>query len=178
MLEELGFSNELKLIDSRSRYRMSNWLPYSGLLVMHAMSGKNASLTYHPRIKTRKDLSNSFHQEEFYRWWNSTIFNDKQGGVFTRKTLILSIAAYEGTAPFASFFRADFNNLTRYNSLGWTYNGKYFLGPTVKIGGGIVKNKDSDDLIKPDNQPDLVAIRAITQEFLISYSQMMLRRGL
>lgn len=56
----------------------------------------------------------------FGRWWNrNTVFKDKEGNLFSRRDIVLTVADKEGGAHIDPKLDQAYANLTRFNSLAW-----------------------------------------------------------
>lgn len=56
----------------------------------------------------------------FEDWWSQVVINDKSGGIFTRKDLVLALANKDGGAHVDPELEPSYAALTRDNSVGWT----------------------------------------------------------
>ncbi|MEX7479045.1 hypothetical protein AB0861_023210, partial [Acinetobacter baumannii] len=59
---------------------------------------------------------------EFSQWWDQLVIDDKSGGVFTRKNLILFMANQDGGAHVDPSLDSSYAALKRDNSVGWVYS--------------------------------------------------------
>lgn len=55
----------------------------------------------------------------FENWWSQVVIDDKSGGVFTRKDLVLALANKDGGAHVDPELEPAYVALTRENSVGW-----------------------------------------------------------
>jgi hypothetical protein len=77
---------------------------------------------------------------KFDDWWNSVVINDHKNQ-FTRKKLVLAVANQDGGAHVDSKLDHGYSNLTKNNSVSWTYE-------------------------EPINQIELASLRQIAHEVL------------
>lgn len=65
----------------------------------------------------------------FEEWWNRPVVKDKEGRHFNRRELILNVANTDGGAHVDPTLDAAYADLSRNNSLGWTFVDGDIQGP-------------------------------------------------
>lgn len=120
-------------------------LPYSGLTIVR-FSAKEAS--YIAPLDSGSPMRNIAKKISFQEWWVGVhVIRDKYGCTFARKDLVLEVADTDGGAHIDPCLKANYANLSRFNSVGWIF----------------VKN-DIKGTFK--NSPVSPSIRQITHEVL------------
>lgn len=119
LLEQLGVKNDLKFLNTSYEYSPTNLMPHTGLVMMRMTSNGTSYLApLHdgpPDRYTQPGL-------EFSQWWDQLVIDDKSGGVFTRKNLILFMANQDGGAHVDPSLDSSYAALKRDNSVGWVYS--------------------------------------------------------
>lgn len=87
---------------------------------------------------------------EFYDWWNELIIYDNKT-LFTRKDIVTNIANQDGGAHVDPNLKKEYADLTKMNSLGWTYS------------KGI-----NEEQKKLKNNAAYLSVRRISEELLMS----------
>ena len=136
----------IKFYDTSLPFRPDNNVPYMGLVMMK-MSGEGGEYVAPldggaPTRQKNKKLT-------FDAWWNEVVIVDKNKNKFKRRDIILTMVNKEGGAHIDPELDQAYADLSRFNSLGWTYS-----------------NKDVKDI--PLANAELSNVRQITHEVLKS----------
>jgi hypothetical protein len=131
-------------VDTAYPFNPGNLLTHHGLLQLNCI---NNYYFLGPMLQ----LSNVKHVD-FTNWWESKkVLVDKKKNIFTRKLLILEVADTDGGAHVDPELNNSYYDLTRANTLGWTYH-------DGKTGSS-----------KPLNDPVPPCIRQISYETLLTF---------
>lgn len=133
----------------------NNLLPYSGLTII-IFSAEGASYVA-PLDTDSVSLTENFAGKIlFNEWWEVTpVIRDKDGKRYTRKDLVLKVTNMDGGAHIDPGLEADYANLSRFNSLGWTF-----------IKNGIKGNFQNSPVLPSIRQVAHEVLKTLQHEFL------------
>lgn len=117
LLGLLEVKSQLKYVNTAMPFDAANLLAHHGLVGFgFAPKGPSywAPLDKGPPTRYNRPAST------FDDWWSQVIIDDKSGGVFTRKDLVLALANKDGGAHVDPELEPSYAALTRDNSVGWT----------------------------------------------------------
>jgi hypothetical protein len=115
-------------IDTALPITPGNKVAHSGLVVTSIVPGVGA--TYVAFLDD--GFAGKGIAKDFEDWWNATVFVDSNQRELSRKGLVLAVANKDGGAHVDSSLDAAYADLSRNNSLGWTYT----EGPKSEPMGG------------------------------------------
>lgn len=94
-------------------------LPYSSLTIVR-FSAREAS--YIAPLDSGSPMRNIAKTMSFQEWWEGVrVIRDKYGYTFARKDLVLELVDRDGGAHIDPCLKADYANLSRFNSVGWIF---------------------------------------------------------
>jgi hypothetical protein len=116
LLQHLGVKDHIGFQTTVRPDNPGNVAPYLGLVGMElsvTRVGYKAPLGDGPPDRySRAPLA-------FKDWWDEKVLDDRKGGVFTRRALVLALANKDGGAHVDSHLDPQYAALTRNNSVGW-----------------------------------------------------------
>lgn len=136
---------DILFYDTSSDYNPNNLL--SQMMLIMVRIGLHGA-EYIPVLDYGPPIHDFKKKVPFEDWWNKVVFVDKNGKKFARKNLVLDLSNKDGGAHVDHNLDADYTDLTRFNSLGWVFEG-----------GG-----NHEDL----GNPVLASVRQISHEVLKS----------
>lgn len=113
--------------DTSAPLDIASLTSHSGLVVS-AMNSQGA--TY---LAYLDDGFSPPNRVSFEQWWNQTVFVDKMKRKLSRRDLVLTVADQDGGAHVDPSLSAAYAELSRSNSLGWTF--QHDEGPTTDLKG-------------------------------------------
>lgn len=121
LLTQLGVRDRLPFIDRGPPLPPTFRATYIsfGLTVVQMTFGSYGEVYYIPAFD-RPNPERLHPPVAFTDWWNRTVLDDRQGGLFSRKALVLALANKEGGAHIDTALEESYRALTRENSLGFT----------------------------------------------------------
>ncbi|MDP3057940.1 MAG: hypothetical protein Q8N36_00550 [bacterium] len=117
LIQHLGITNTLSLISTTTPYLPANMVPYLGVITLRSTGGLGGE--YIANCLVDENMPNKW--LGFDDWWNEIIIDDKVH-LFTRRDIIRNIADKDGGSHVDQRLNADYANLTKNNSPGWTHN--------------------------------------------------------
>ncbi|OFZ15346.1 MAG: hypothetical protein A2X86_17680 [Bdellovibrionales bacterium GWA2_49_15] len=154
LLKQLNLKSRLKYSSTAFKDAPGNLLSFHGLvgIKMHVDPIPELSKTTYER-KVPLELNLAKHLT-FDDWWNEVVLNDRKGGKFTRKSLVLAVANQDGGSHVDPEMDEDYYKLTAMESMGITK----FSGPVENHVHGVPL----------DNKVELESIVAIGDELVRS----------
>jgi len=116
LLGLLDLKGQLKFTNTVSPDVPGNLLSYHGLVGLR-MGSQGSS--YWAPLGDGPPISCQQSPSSFTDWWEQIIINDRVGGVFSRKDLVLTLANRDGGAHVDPKLEPSYAGLTRANSIGW-----------------------------------------------------------
>ncbi len=109
---------DILFYDTTNDLDPKNILGQSTLTCMEMIIGEGAMCKYSPYLESSPIKDNKV---PFDIWWNKKVIKDMQGNIFSRKDLVLSVVHKDGGTHIDAELNPEYNDLTRNNSLGVTY---------------------------------------------------------
>jgi hypothetical protein len=133
LLKILGLKDKISFFDSSSEKDAIG--PYTGL-VLKSIGPQGGSY-----VAPLDDFppNHVFKRVPFKEYWEKDIFIDGKNNSFSRKKLVLAIANKDGGAHIDPELDQDYAELTKQNSLGWTYFNDSESGPLEKASSAAVR---------------------------------------
>lgn len=144
LLEQLGHRNG-RFYSSCAPLNPRNLLAEHGLVALRA-SGDGGS--YIPRIAAGFSPNGPV-SVPFETWWNTPVLKDSKGRTFNRRELVEKVANTDGGAHVDAQLDEAYMELSRDNSLGWTFQNGDIVSPLA-------------------GRPELACMRQIAHELLIT----------
>ncbi len=167
LMTQLGYKNKIKYLDTVHRYDSKNLVSYCGLtsINMNNISGK-AVVKFVPKLKPER-----IKYFNFRIWWEKMVIKDKKCNQFRRKDLILSVSNKDGGAHVDKKLKAEYADLTRFNTIGIGY--KMEENNQIGLSMNFKENDYShDDGFIPLEEIVGNSIRQIAYEFLESIKKL------
>jgi hypothetical protein len=117
LLGQLGRKSE-SFLDSALPITPANKNTHSGLVVTSIVPGVGAKYV----AFLDDGPGGQPAHVDFDSWWSSTVFVDSKGRELSRKDLVLTVANQDGGAHIDPALDSTYADLSRHNSLGWTYS--------------------------------------------------------
>ncbi|POB15138.1 hypothetical protein [Halobacteriovorax sp. DA5] len=154
LIEVLNMKNKIRYVDSSTDPETLSdrtiWRsPFLGIMYLDMKGGSTGYMKYVAKIEKGfiKRRTN------FQIWSQKTILDNYKGISANRKGIVLAVALLEGSLPSKTFFPKKYKELAYSNFTGWS-----MVNAVTKY------RKDMTD-----NRADFVAIRAIAEEFILSF---------
>lgn len=144
LLNQLDKKN-MHFLSTTSPFSPINLNPYIPFLAMHMNRDKGS---YELKDILDDSANNKF--LGFDDWWNELVIYD-YNKLFTRKDIVTNIANQDGGAHIDPKLNKEYADLTKKNSLGWTY---------------ATSNSTKKQIFK--NNPAYLSVRGISEELLYS----------
>lgn len=116
LLGLLGVKNSIKYVTTANIDKPGNILGHHGLVGFRMGPG---GPSYWAPLDKGPPNRYSRPPCDFAVWWNEEVINDRKGGAFNRRDLVLALANKEGGAHVDPKLDPSYAALTRGNSLGW-----------------------------------------------------------
>lgn len=147
LLEQLKL-RQIRYYDTAGPLNPKNLLSECNLIRYSVSSGGATCLP----LGAAGDLPRTPKKIRFLDWWNNPVLKDKKGRKFCRRELIQNVANTDGGAHVDPKLDEIYMELSRKNSLGWTF-----------IGENIQK--------APEGRPELACMRQIAEELLMTLKE-------
>ncbi len=133
LLAQLGELSKMRFLDTALPIDPRNLLQaHGGLVVMKMASG--TGIEWVPRKEVPPMPHAQPHEVPFRSWWESDINRDSDGNLWSRRSMVLSIANKEGGAHIDPTQPLDIHAIEEENSMGWTYNDSLVSGQPASNG--------------------------------------------
>lgn len=153
LLGQLSQKEKILFLNSCHPFCANNLMPHIGLVYLTAVNtGQGFKCDYKPLLGDYLKLGNQEDWQEFHVWWEGLVIKDQCKNSFTRKSLILHVADTDGGAHIDGKIKKEYAELSRENSIGWTFESQ--------IDGKIES--------KPINGIELASVRQIGYEVQLS----------
>lgn len=111
----LGEKDNLEFLTTTEEDMPGNLTPFTGLVGVRLGYPK---VSYYAMLDQGPPNIYSLPKLSFDKWWNQEVIDDKEGGKFTRKKLILALVNKDGGAHVDPELDQIYADLTRNNSVG------------------------------------------------------------
>lgn len=111
----LGVKDNLAFLTTTQGDMPGNLMPFTGLVGVRLGYPK---VSYFATLDQGPPSDYSLPKLPFDEWWNQEVIDDKAGGKFTRKKLVLALANKDGGAHVDPELDQSYADLTRNNSVG------------------------------------------------------------
>ena len=144
LLSQLNVQNTMQFLDSAGEVDEANQMSEFNLVFLR--SSTSGPGEYVPFLGTRQNVQEEIEKSTFYKqaieefaarkgrpmllpwqprdfdtWWTMAVVKDDEGRTFSRKDLVLFVANQDGGAHIDPTLRSQLADLSRNNSLGWSY---------------------------------------------------------
>lgn len=120
LLAQMGELSKMRFLDTSLPINPQNLLKsHGGLVLMKMTSG--TGVEWVPRKEVPPMPSAPPRQVPFRSWWDSDVTRDSAGNLWSRRSMVLSVANKEGGAHIDPSQPLDIRAIEEENSMGWTY---------------------------------------------------------
>ena len=117
LLGQLGWKQELNFLDTAMDYNPKSYASHHGLVGLRATFESASYFAFLNDVPP----SNLNKYKNFADWWNKIVISDQKKVKYSRRELILTLANKVGGAHVDPQLDHSYVELTKNNSVGWTY---------------------------------------------------------